>query len=80
MVQAAQRGCGVSILGGIENLTVHSQDQLAPSDPALQGVGLDISLDAFQPQPSCDLVVLKFNYYWKCQHFKLSIRLRMTSN
>lgn len=51
--QVAQRGCGVTIPGNIENPTQHSPGQTAPADPALnRGVALDelqLSLPAIFP-------------------------------
>lgn len=48
--QVAQRGCGVSIPGIIQNLTGHGPGQPAPRDPALMG-----QLDDLQrcPQQFC---------------------------
>ena len=48
LTQAAQRGCGVFILGDTQNLT-------AQADPPLSwGVDWMISRGAFQPLPFCD--------------------------
>ncbi|KAK4830389.1 hypothetical protein QYF61_010900, partial [Mycteria americana] len=41
LTQAAMRGCGVSMLGAVENLTAHSPEQPVLVDPVLSGVGLD---------------------------------------
>lgn len=57
--EVAQRGCGISILGGIQNLTGHYPRPLAPADCAWAG-GLDktISMGAFPPQQAFDSVIL----------------------
>ena len=56
--QAAQRGCGVSFSGDIQNLSGRDPVQPALGDPAL-AEGLDsISRGPFQPLPFCDSVIL----------------------
>lgn len=58
--QVAQRACGVSVLGDIENVTGHSPDQTT-SVGATVGRELDQTDDLFQPQPFCDLLISQFH-------------------
>ena len=60
--QAAQRGCGVSFSGDIQNPPGHGPMQPAVGDPALAG-GLDwmIPRGPFQSLPFCDSVTGSFN-------------------
>lgn len=61
----AQRGCGISILGGIQNLTGHYPRPLAPADCAWPG-GLEKtnSMGAFPSQQAFDSVTLRAWLLW----------------
>ena len=56
-LQAAQRGCGFSILGDVQNPKAHSSGQLAPGDPALSRAGLDYFVILILFEDHC-------SYFW----------------
>jgi len=73
--QAAQRDCGFSFSGDIQDPPGHSPVQPGLGDPALEG-GLDqlIPRGPFQPLPFCDSMILTL---FKV-HFKIRIIARLT--
>lgn len=59
MQQAAQIGCGVSVLGDTKNPHGYGPGQPAPADPALRrGMGLEDLQRYLQPQQFCASVML----------------------
>lgn len=77
LLQISQRGCGVSLFGGCENLPGCNPMQDALSDCLSNGVGLDVLQWSFQPQPffclcACELKTTEksFSFDHKCSHTK----------